>query len=99
MFEAGSDLETLILKYNVGEKEGIRQYTIDAIKYVDGEYIKDVRMEGERTGVTSIRSEAFSGCTKLTDIVIPSTVTGMGHGVFAGCTSLKSVVLEGDVIE
>jgi len=49
MFEAGSDLETLILKYNVGEEEGVQQYTIDAIKYVDGEDIKDVRMEGDRT--------------------------------------------------
>ncbi|MBQ8287557.1 MAG: leucine-rich repeat domain-containing protein [Clostridia bacterium] len=49
MFEPGSDLETLILKYNVGDVEGIQQYTIDAIKYVDGEKIKDVRMEGERT--------------------------------------------------
>lgn len=49
MFEEGSDLETLILKYNVGEKEGVQQYTIDAIKYVDGENIKDVRMEGNRT--------------------------------------------------
>ena len=49
MFEPGSDLETLILKYNVGEEEGVQQYTIDAIKYVDGEQIKDVRMEGERT--------------------------------------------------
>ena len=49
MFEPGSDLETLILKYNVGDVEGIQQYTIDAIKYVDGDKIKDVRMEGERT--------------------------------------------------
>ncbi len=49
MFEEGSDLETLILKYNVGDKEGVQQYTIDAIKYVDGEEIKDVRMEGDRT--------------------------------------------------
>ncbi len=49
MFEPGSDLETLILKYNVGDVEGVQQYTIDAIKYVDGDKIKDVRMEGERT--------------------------------------------------
>ena len=49
MFETGSNLETLILKYNVGDKEGVQQYTIDAIKYVDGEDIKDVRMEGNRT--------------------------------------------------
>ena len=49
MFEKGSDLETLILKYNVGDIEGVQQYTIDAIKYVDGDRIKDVKMEGEKT--------------------------------------------------
>ena len=49
MFEHGSDMETLILKYNVGDVEGTQSYTIDAIKYVDGENIKDVRMDGERT--------------------------------------------------
>lgn len=49
MFEPGSDLETLILKCNVGDVEGVMQYTIDAIKYVDGEAIKDVRMKGDQT--------------------------------------------------
>lgn len=49
MFEAGSDLENLILKVNTGDHDGVVSYTIDAIKYVDGTEIKDVRMEGERT--------------------------------------------------
>lgn len=49
MFESGSDMENIVLKVNVGELSGIFSYTIDAIKYVDGESIKDVRMMGERT--------------------------------------------------
>ena len=49
MFEEGSDMETLILKCNAGDAEGIVEYTIDAIKYVDGTAIKDVDMKGERT--------------------------------------------------
>lgn len=49
MFEAGSDMENLILKYNVGNAAGIVEYSIEAVKYVDGESIKDVRMEGDRT--------------------------------------------------
>lgn len=49
MFEQGSNMENLVLKCNVGDAEGIVTYTIDAIKYVDGENIKDVRMEGDRT--------------------------------------------------
>lgn len=49
MFEAGSDMENLILKVNVGDAKGVIEYTIDAIKYVDGTDIKDVVMEGDRT--------------------------------------------------
>lgn len=57
MFEDGSDSESLVLKVNVGDAEGIVEYTIDAIKYVDGTEIKDVRMEGERTVKVGVYSE------------------------------------------
>lgn len=49
MFEDGSNSEELVLKVNVGNTEGIVAYTIDAIKYIDGTEIKDVRMDGEKT--------------------------------------------------
>lgn len=49
MFEAGSDMENLILKLNVGDARGLQQYTIDAIKYINGDQIKDVKMKGDRT--------------------------------------------------
>jgi len=49
MFEPGSDSEALILKLNVGDVQGMVEYTIDAIKYVDGTQIKDVIMNGEKT--------------------------------------------------
>lgn len=48
MFEPGSNLEELILKYNVGDVNGLCNYTIDAIKYVDGEAIKNVQMKGDK---------------------------------------------------
>ncbi len=49
MFEEGSDSENLILKVNVGDVKGVVEYRIDAIKYVDGERIKNVIMRGDRT--------------------------------------------------
>ena len=49
MFEDGSNSEELILKVNVGDAEGMVEYTIDAIKYIDGTKIKDVRMDGDKT--------------------------------------------------
>lgn len=58
--------------------------------------------------VTDIGLSAFSGCSKLTEIIIPASVTSIAGGVsrdgkycyqpFAGCTSLVSVVVNGNVV-
>ena len=49
MFEKGSDLETLYLKSTAPRLVGEYIYTIDAIKYIDGERIRDVRIGGDQT--------------------------------------------------
>ncbi|AIV03824.1 BspA-like protein [Candidatus Malacoplasma girerdii] len=41
--------------------------------------------------VTGIAREAFSGCTSLTSIIIPSSITSIGDGAFSICTFLTSV--------
>lgn len=56
MFEDGSNMEKIILKVNVGDKSGIINYTIDAIKYVDKTEIKDVIMDGDKTVRVGIHS-------------------------------------------
>ena len=69
MFEAGSDSEQLILKVNVGEAQGLTQYTIDAIKYVDGTEIRDVRMEGDRTVTVAVYPED-QPTPQITDLTV-----------------------------
>ena len=49
MFERGSTMELLRLELVAPEEPGLKEYTIDAIKYIDGTQIKDVRMSGEKT--------------------------------------------------
>ena len=44
-----------------------------------------------KDGVTSIGDYAFSGCTSLTTITIPSTIKTLGKYAFFGCTSLVTV--------
>jgi len=44
-----------------------------------------------------IYSSAFSGCTSLTSVVIPDSVTTIGISAFSGCTSLTSVVIPDSV--
>ena len=57
MFEEGSDMETIVLKYNVGDAAGIVEYTIDAIKYIDGTEIKDVIIDGNKTVMAGVKTQ------------------------------------------
>ena len=106
MFEDGSDLETLILKYNVGEVEGLKEYTIDAIKYVDGEAIKDVRMKGDQTievvvGVLylndeTIRASNIPNGTYIQRVCFGGNVKKVSVGAFSSYVALEEVILAED---
>lgn len=78
MFEQGSDMEHLILKCNVGDAEGIVEYTIDAIKYIDGEQIRDVRMDGDRTIIIGVSTEKQPAAT------LASQETGLNKLTLSG---------------
>ena len=43
--------------------------------------------------LTSIPTEAFSGMSCLTSIVIPDSITSIGNGAFSDCTSLTSITI------
>ncbi len=44
--------------------------------------------------VTNIANQGFSGCSALTSITLPATVTKVNSWAFAGCSSLKEVIFE-----
>ncbi len=107
MFEEGSDMENLILKVSVDPAaEGIIEYTIDAIKYVDGTEIKDVIMKGDRTVKVGVYSEQnlpsvsvtnkATELTKLTFEIEPidehAMISGSEGQVYAVLTDNDSVV-------
>ena len=47
--------------------------------------------------IATIEGKAFSGCTSLTTITIPSSVTSIGYGAFENCTSLQSITIPNSV--
>jgi len=47
--------------------------------------------------VTEIGSYAFYGCSSLTSVEIPSSVTSIGETAFAWCESLTSVEIPSSV--
>ncbi len=47
-------------------------------------------------GVQLIDDFAFQGCTDITKLVLPSTVTGIGTCSFGGCSNLQDIIFEGE---
>ena len=61
MFEDGSNMESIIIKINVGRQSGLQEHTIDAIKYVDGTKIKDVIIRGNQTISVHVSTNEYVG--------------------------------------
>lgn len=52
---------------------------------------------GEHYRVTSIGSDAFKGCTDMSEVVIPGTIKSIISNAFEYCSSLKEVMMPNSV--
>ena len=75
------------LKYNIVTKGK----TAEVIGLASGKLPTDIvipgtiEYEGVICNVSSIGQRAFLGCTELTNVSIPNSVTSIGEAAFAGC--------------
>ena len=66
-------------------------YATDALKNSTTITSISIPQSIEGKTVTSIKSNGFNGCSNLTSITIPSSVTSIGNYVFYRCTSLTEI--------
>ena len=87
---------------NLWDKNGDHQ-----LSYAEAAAVKDIGNAFENnkdvhefdelryfTGLTTIANTAFSGCSGLTSVTIPSSVTSISSYAFNGCTGLTSISVE-----
>ena len=55
-----------------------------------------VKHDGVDYAVTSIGENAFTNCSGMTSVIIPSSVTNIEDGAFDGCTGLTDVYCKAD---
>ena len=66
-FKEGSNSTELIIELTAPNISGVKDLTIDAIKYVDATEIKDVRMEGEKTIHIGVEYEILPKCSLINE--------------------------------
>ena len=85
--------------YNINGKVAEVTYKDNKFNSYSGDVVipEKVTYEGVEYPVESIGDRAFSGCTGLTSITIPNSVTSIESSAFSGCSSLTSVTLPNSV--
>ena len=84
---------TVIDGVRYGIKDGVAMVAKQPRNTTSANIPSSITYKNMQFNVTSIGDSAFSGCSSLTEIVIPDSITSIGNYAFSGCSSLTEIVI------
>ena len=94
----GEEVNTVTIDnitYYLNHNEKTAEVTSGTDKYSGDVVIPaTINSNGTTFSVTSIGSEAFGGCHRLTSVNIPNSVISIGELAFFGCSGLTSIIVD-----
>ncbi len=104
MFEPGSTMECLLLAVDAPKTPGYTEYTIDAIKYIDGTEIKDVDMSsGDKKITVGVSYKDITSTARVNSQSISSTsaefnIKVLAHPTFTDETEIYVYLSDGQTV-
>jgi hypothetical protein len=102
MFKDGSDLENLLLEVVAPSTSGYVGYTIDAIKYIEGTEIKDVKMTGDKTIQVGVKYDVAPTATvsavKVGTTSLSMDITVVDNDKLIQASSLAAFLSDGQKV-
>ncbi|MGN0760946.1 MAG: leucine-rich repeat domain-containing protein [Christensenellales bacterium] len=97
-FKGCSNLTKMVIPFVGNTKDGSGDthfgYIFGASSYsYNSSYVPSSLESVILTGGNSIGDYAFNGCTGLTSITIPNSVTSIGSGAFSGCSNFAEITI------
>lgn len=100
-FESGSNLETIVVKIALGSSDGIFEYTLDAIKYIEKDETKSVSPDGKSVTVCVWDDDSVTAAVTRTEVGTNSLSLSVSVADEAGLIAfsggkLSAVIYEGE---
>ncbi|SFX73080.1 leucine-rich repeat domain-containing protein [Ruminococcus sp. XPD3002] len=101
---AASAVDDTMLNPQEELTDGTFTYELENGSYIlthceTGAIVTEVPQERNGYTITAIADNAFTECTKITELKIPMSVKKIGTSAFAGCTSLSKITLPDKLTE